>query len=568
MKLTKNILILSLFCTNFLYGNNIPNIGSVLQEVKKSQGVEERKSGDIPQVGGIDLIQEELPDDVGQKILIKGFKFEGNYSVDTEILQEILASYEGKNLTFSQVKYAVSMITKYYRNQGFFVARAYIPKDQDFKGNIIKVNVIEGLYGNFNLENNSGVKDFIVQGYLDNTKTSRSSRSASVEKNSIERTLLLLNDLPGVVITKAEVKPGNKPLTSDFDIVASKGSSYDGYFIGDNYGGKYTGKERLMAGTTINSPLSLGDQLSLNGMITNASDIISGSASYSLPIYYSGLIGSFGYDQTEYELSGKYSSLDAKGTSRSFYGKLSYPIIRSRLENLYISTRIDSSDLEDKYDAFDETENKRLDKINIGLDYDNGGVLLSRDFYTNFSIIVTYGHLDIKEADKKEINEQGANTQGDFSKINLENSNLIYLTDLLSLKTSISYQHTLQDKNLDGSEDLSIGGAYGVKLYPDGELSAENGYLANVELAYQLPYIYDVGNKIGIFYDIGRVYMTNNADKVGFKSRTLQDVGISYYIDYKNFFLNFYAAYKIDNENIESEPDYNARYMVSTGWTF
>lgn len=568
MKPIKNILILSLFCTNLLYSNNIPNIGNVLQEVNKSQDVEKIKSKDTPQIGGIGLIQEELPDGVGQKLLIKGFKFEGNHSINNEILQEILASYKGKALTFSQVKYAVSIITKYYRHEGFFVTRAYIPKNQDFKGNIIKVNIIEGSYGNFNLKNNSRIKDSIIQGYLDNTKKSKLLGSASIKEKSIERTLLLLNDLPGVVITKAEVKSGNKPLTSDFDIVTSKDSFYDGYFIGDNYGGKYTGKERFMAGTNINSPLSLGDKLSLNGLITNANDIISGSVSYSVPIYYNGLISSFGYNQTEYELSGKYSSLDAKGISKNFYGKLSYPIIRSKLKNLYVSTKINSADLEDRYDAFDETENKRLDKINIRLDYDKGSVFLNREFYTNSSIIFTYGHLDIKETDKEEINKNGANTQGNFLKINLENSNLIYLNDKLSLKTSISYQHTLQDKNLDGSEDLSLGGAYGVKLYPDGELSAENGYLANIELTYKLPYIHGIGNKVGIFYDIGRVYMTNNSDKVGFQSKTLQDAGISYYMDYENFFLNFYAAYKIDNESIESEPNYNSRYMVSIGWIF
>lgn len=568
MKPIKNILILSLFCTNLLYGNNIPNIGNILQEVNKSQNVEKTKNEDIPKIGGIDLIQEELPDDIGQKLLIKGFKFQGNYNINDEILKEILSSYNGKNLTFSQVNYAISLITKYYRNQGYFVARAYIPKYQDFKGNIIKVNIIEGSYGNFNLENNSRVKDYIVQGYLDNTKKSEIFKKASIQENSIKRTLLLLNDLPGIIITKADIKAGNKPLTSDFDIVASKDSFYDGYFIGDNYGGKYAGKERFMTGLNINSPLSLGDKLSLNGLVTNASDIISGGVSYSIPIYYDGVIGSFGYDQTEYELSGKYSSLDAKGISKTFYGKLSYPIIRSKLKNLYISTKINSADLEDKYDAFNETESKRLNKINIRLDYDSRNTFFNREFYTNSSIGLTYGDLDIKEADKKEINKKGVNTQGNFLKINLENSNLIYLNNELSLKTSISYQHTLKNKNLDGSEDLSIGGAYGVKLYPDGELSAENGYLANVELNYQLPYVHGISNKIGIFYDIGRVYMTNNANKVGFQSKTLQDAGISYYMDYENFFLNFYAAYKIDNKKIESEPNYNFKYMVSIGWTF
>ena len=34
-----------------------------------------------------------------------------------------------------------------------------------------------------------------------------------------------------------------------------------------------------------------------------------------------------------------------------------------------------------------------------------------------------------------------------------------------------------------------MGGSYGVKLYPDGELSAENGYVFNSEAKYKLPNI-------------------------------------------------------------------------------
>ncbi len=56
-----------------------------------------------------------------------------------------------------------------------------------------------------------------------------------------------------------------------------------------------------------------------------------------------------------------------------------------------------------------------------------------------------------------------------------------------------------QIKNLDGSEDFSLGGAYGIKVYPDGELSAENGYLFSTELKYKLPAFNELSSQVGVF---------------------------------------------------------------------
>jgi len=142
----------------------------------------------------------------------------------------------------------------------------------------------------------------------------------------------------------------------------------------------------------------------------------------------------------------------------------------------------------------------------------------------------------------------------------------MYLTDKLSVESSLSLQYALNSKNLDGSEDFSVGGAYGVKLYPSGELSAENGILFNIETKYLLPRIYGVSNTLGLFYDIGNADMANNT--VGFEKRTLQDIGLGYYLNYKNFFTNIQAAWAIDSEEITSEPNGNSKVLFLGGMSF
>ena len=180
------------------------------------------------------------------------------------------------------------------------------------KNNILTINVIEGQYGKFRLTNNSLIKDSVIQGFLDNTKLTGSVRTASVDKASLERTMLLINDLPGAVISKANVKPGSEVGTSDFDISSSTKAAYDGYLLADNFGGYYTGRDRLMGGLNINSPFNMGDELSFSALISNGEDLVNGTISYSIPLNYSGLKAKLSYSNTSYYLSKDLKDLKPK----------------------------------------------------------------------------------------------------------------------------------------------------------------------------------------------------------------------------------------------------------------
>ena len=136
----------------------------------------------------------------------------------------------------------------------------------------------------------------------------------------------------------------------------------------------------------------------------------------------------------------------------------------------------------------------------------------------------------------------------------------------MSLESSLKTQYSLGNKNLDGSEDFSIGGSNGIKVYPDGELSAENGYLFNIEAKHKLSNIDALSSQVGIFYDRGRAFMANN--NLGFTSKSLQDVGIGYYASYKEFFGKLQAAWTVNSDAVTSEPSTNSRILFQGGWVF
>lgn len=555
-------IVISTLTSTFLLGANIPTIGDVEKEIKVPNEVKKEQTPLI-ELGGINKYKAPMKDDKsGKTIFVKSFKIENAVHISNEKILDLISSYTNKDLTFNQLQEVTSIITKEYRNQGYFVARAYLPVQNINKNNgVIIIAIIEGNYGEFKLENNSLVKDTIVQAMLDDAK-----RDNVISTNTLERAMLIINETAGVVVTKADVMPGSEVGTSDFDIQTQASNRVDGYVVADNTGSRYTGKNRLMAGLNINSPFDIGDKIALSGLVSNASNLKNGRVGYEVPLTANGLKGELSYSQTNYSLTEEYKELDAKGTSKTVEASLKYPIIKTRAQNLYASLNVYLKDLEDKVNSTNDITKKDSKSLRLALDYDKNYQAFNKNTSSNVSLSLTTGKLNFNDDDKKTADEAGANTNGKYSKVNLDLSNTIYLTQKLSLESSIALQYALGNKNLDGSEDFSVGGASGVKLYPSGELSAENGYLLNIEAKYRLPNLNKLSNTVGIFYDRGKAFMANNT--TGFEAKSLQDVGVGYYASYNNFFSKLQVAWNANSADVTSEDNRNSRVLFQGGMSF
>lgn len=564
MKQINKIIALSLFSSSALL-SAVPNIGDIQKQVQPPKQVIKQKDTPLVEIGGVKKYAPIMKDDKsGRTIFVKSFKIENAIHIKEEKLLSLLSAYTNKDLTFTQLQEVASLITKEYRDQGYFVARAYIPVQNINKNNgVITIAIIEGNYGEFKLENNSRVKDSIVQSMIDDAK----KRDNIVSTNTLERAMIIINDTPGVIVNSANIKPGREVGTSDFAIVTNPSKTYDGYVLVDNTGSKYTGKNRLMAGVNFNSPFGIGDKLSLSGLVSNGTDLKNGRISYSAPLMPNGLRGEISYSQTNYSLVNLdgFNDDDYKGSSKTLDMTLSYPIIRSRAENLYSSLSIANKDLKDEFQDATLTS-KNTKSINLGLSYDNSYLAYNKPSQSEVKINLTYGKLNFDDTD----DSTGVNTVGNYSKVNLDLSNSIAFTNAIFLESSLKMQYALGDKNLDGSEDFSLGGSSGVKLYPSGEYSAENGYLFNIEAKYQLPNINTFSSQIGIFYDYGRAFISNddNNSITVDNSKSLQDVGIGYYASYKDFFGQVQVAWNVNSDDITSEENRNSRVLFQAGMSF
>ena len=561
----KKIATLSILTMTLLMATSpaIPTSSTIQREVQPPKNLPKQTTL-LVEIGGVQKYAPVMQDDKsGKTIFVKSFKITSAIHMSEAKLQSLIISYTNKDLTFKQLQEVASIITKAYREEGYFVARAYIPA-QSMQDGIVEIAIIEGNYGKFILDNKSHVKTLIVKAMLDDAK-----RDNIVATDTLERAMLIINDTPGAQITVADVKPGEAVGTSDFAIATEATPWYDGYILADNYGSRYTGKNRLMAGVNLNSLAGMGDKLSLTGLVSQNTDLNNVRIAYSIPLMANGLRAEVSYSRTDYnlvELDGINDGL-YYGVSEAMDATFSYPIIRTRLETLKLSSTLSTKKLTD-YLSGDVYQEKEAKSINMGLAHSKDQKLFGLNTQINLGLTLTYGDLKFVDDASKAQDAAGANTQGKYSKINGYVGMSAQLPQKLTLQTNLQFQKALGHKNLDGSEDMSIGGNNGVKLFPDGELSAENAILFNVELKKALPAIRGYSHQFGVFYDVGTASTEDGGKDATFRTRTLQDVGLGYYASYKSFFAKAQIATRIGGEDVLSEPEYKTRFLVQGGISF
>ncbi|MDN5062812.1 ShlB/FhaC/HecB family hemolysin secretion/activation protein [Aliarcobacter butzleri] len=553
MKIINKIIVLSIISSNIILGASLPNVnsGTIERQIQAPKIPFEQKQN--VQIEG--LQSDNLKSDISnKKIFIKDFSFVGNKAISSEELKNSINSYSNKELTYNQIQEVLSIVTKIYRDKGYFVARAYLEKQDLLKNdNVLKITIMTGSYGKFKLSNNSLANSDVLQKILDDTKAEN-----IISSEKIERALLLINNRAGVKVFRAEISPGEEVGSSDFRIETSPTKKVDGYVVADNYGSRYTGYNRLQALANINSPFNIGDKLTVSGLVSNGTDLKNGKLAYETPLLSNGLKANFAYSRTNYNLVKEYKALDADGNSNIYEVGLSYPVVLKNDESLYAKIKYYHKDFNDYMDNV-KYEDKTVNSIVASLDYTKNyflGEFPSRLFS---NINLTSGHL----SNSSNVDD------GRYNKIDAYVSNEIAFSEIFSFNQTLTAQKVLGHKNLDGSEDISLGGAYGVRLYPDSEQSGENGYVLNFELLSKLPNISSYYHKVGLFYDIGDVYAEKNQDTT-FERKRLKDIGLGYYANYEDFFVRAQIAWNANSDEVQSEDSShkNSKLLLQAGWVF
>ena len=548
------------FAAGLSHAQTPPTSGDALRQVQPPL-VPTKPAPALPPLGGVAPIEAPMTAlSSGPTVEIKQIEVVGNRVIDTATLTALVADGAGKSLTLLELEALAQRITKHYRANGYFVARAYIPA-QEVASGTIKIRIVEGNYGQFHLKNQSLVRDDIVQGMLDDVKD-----SDIVSLDTLERAMLIINDTPGVQVTRADVMPGSKVGTSDFAVDTQATAPYSGYALLDNYGSAYTGKNRISFNADANSVTGRGDRLSVSGLATDAGGLLNGRVSYGKPLAPNGLRGEVSLSQTEYKLGDTYKSLDAKGTAQVFDATVTYPVRRIRAQTIEVSGSVAYKNLLDKVDSTNTRTPKTSGTVTLGVLVRDESKVIGFDGLTRFSFNLTAGELRINEATALALDAAGARTNGSFSKANLSLSRVSLLPNAFSLMTSVTAQQSLSAKNLDGSERMSVAGSSGVMAYPSGELIGSNAVLVHLELARPLPAWGALQSNLLVFTNWGQASAAKPL--AGEHAREISDVGIGWSASYGKAIIKAHLAHRLGSRAATSEPTPADNFLLQVGWLF
>jgi hemolysin activation/secretion protein len=452
-------------------GPAVPGAGTILQQIQPvtPPAPSSNGTGLMIEQGGAAQLPPSAPFEV-KSILITG-----NTEFSTEVLHILVMDGEGQTLTLAQLNALAGRITDYYHKHGFLLARAIIPA-QTIEDGRVRIEVIEARYGRISLDNHSRVDNAPLQATLSPLQSGQ-----VIEAAPLERSLLLLSDIPGTV-PSATLKPGEATGTSDLMVEAAPGPLVTGSVSLDNYGNAYTGRPH--AGGTLNliNPLNYGDVLSASGL---ASD---GGMRY-VRISYESLLNGLGsrlggaYSELHYILGDTFAAVDGHGTAQVGSLWLRYPMVRSRDADLYGQLQYDHKELRDHIDVTSIRTDRHLDNWTASLSGDLRDTILTGGV-NSWSFGWTSGLLGFDDPTAEQTDAATARTQGSFSKWtanlarvqNLSAANLLYL----------AFSGQWANANLDASEKMVAGGPYTVRAYDMGIVSGDDGYLGTAEFRHDL----------------------------------------------------------------------------------
>ena len=374
--------------------------------------------------------------------------------------------------------------------------------------------------------------------------------------------------IPSDIQESANLKPFK--LSADKQIE----EDYKVWVLADNAGDADIGKNRLMSGIDVNSLFENSDKLSLFGLISsenlNGDHLKSGKFSYAYPLPWKDLIIEASFVQTNYSLTELLPGSTGIGTIRSVEGKITYPFIHSENESLNFSLYLTNSNIDEEItnDFFMTEDGKKSYSATAHIDFEMRKYpLFNLDTNHKLSLGLAAGNLSFDDPYAEALDKLTFNTQGSYAKINVDYKNTISIASNTTLESKLRGQYALNNKNLDDSASITIGGINGVKVYEESSTYDSNGFVVDIEGKYKLPEFQSIRNKVGIFYDYGQIWAS---DPILPDNETVavQDAGAGIYTSYKKFFSKIQAAVKVGNSEVSTRDDRDYRVIFQAGMVF
>ncbi len=503
---------------------------------------------------GQGVVAPAVPLPSGEKIsfVLSAVIIEGATAFEPAELAALYRRYLATPVTEVEIREIAKAVTKLYQDAGYIFSQAdALP--QDVVDGVLTLRVTEGYVERIEVEG-LDVDDPRIAGYFDAVLAER-----PVRLETIERALLLTNDLSGVALADSKVADGAttgaKVLKLRFD---TKDYNADVYL--DNRGTPSSGRLQTWLSGSANGILTTGDQLRL-GFFTvpdAPQELLYGSARWTQPLGRWGTTAELALSASKVNAGDYLADSDTESKSRRIHLTLRHPVMRSRNQSLWAIGELDYYDLSEDRNGTDNYEDRNRFAV-LGVEYYRPS-LGNGDIYAKWAY--TRG-LDVLGASNP---GNGLLSRSDgkavFDKVTLELRRLQKIWGGLGLFVQAKGQWSNQPL-LTGAE-FSLGGSQYGRAYDYGELVGDSGAGALAELRYtgKKPVDWVSSYDLYVFYDGGVVWNDGGA------RQTLTSVGGGVRTTVNDLAYADIQVAKPLNRNVSTESDDDLRVLFALGASF
>ncbi len=487
----------------------------------------------------------------GAKITVSHFTFEGNTLFSGKELDQVVAPWVNKTLQISELQDAAVAIQDFYSAHQR-IAQAMLPP-QEIKDGVVLIKILEGKMGSVIVEPADISPEAKTRFSLERAQayiTNGAHGEVYINTQTTERSMLLLNEVPGISATGA-FEPGDGAGLSNFKVKLSDTPRFSGQAALSNYGSASTGAAQAIANLSLNNLSGIGDQVNLNAIQSEGSGYVVGN--YIVPVGYDGWKAGVQSSYLQYMTVPNWTSTPSAGSAATFQANTTYAVQRSQSANSTAKLSIENRSYNNVQTAPSITtlSSYQITASNLSISGDwataNGSIF-------NYSAGYVFGHLGIRDLSEAQADQNGVGTAGAYSKWTFS---LTYAQDLSFLGDTTwtnSIYGQFANKNLNSSEQIYLGGAYGVRAYPTSQGGGSQGAILSTELMHRI----NESWQVGAFGDLGLVQQYVNLYS-GWQGLTnannqyqLGDAGMTAKFAYEKLLVSASLAARIGNNPLHN----------------
>jgi hemolysin activation/secretion protein len=464
---------------------------------------------------------------------------EGNQLYSEKELSALFKDKLGKTISIADLQGIVQNITNYYRNNGYILTRAVLPPQHVANG-IVHIRIIEGYISNVQVQGDPKKAKCMLLKYGE-----RITQSKPLQIKVMEHYLRLANELPGTT-ARAVLEPSKTETGASQMTLAATQKTLSGYVSYDNYGTRYIGPQQVTASVSANSIFQSGDSTHLTTVRTaRPRELNYVDFSHDFPLGTNGMRASLGANQSRTFPQFVLTPLKIDGDAVNFYGVITYPLIRSREQDLTLDGGVNYIDSgTDAFSFMLYEDHIRSGKF--GLSYNNadswlGANTVGAHIESGFNILGA-------SSNPYSPHNSRFGADGIYTKLMITGGRLQQLTNRLSLFVYTSGQYSFNP--LLATAQFAYGGSQLGRGYDPAEIIGDRGLGGSAELRMNFSPGLRLFQAIQpyFFYDVGVIWNIRNVVGVQ-KKQSAASLGLGARINFTaNLSGNFMIAQPLTKE--------------------